>query len=50
MNDHIPDPTKMIYQWANCTEILNVKPNGDFKLGNGVDPLAAFIRGVSLTA
>ena len=41
MNDHIPDPTKMIYQWTNCTEILNVKPNGDFKLGNGVDPLVA---------
>ena len=41
MNDHIPDPTKMINQWTNGTEILNVKPNGDFELGNGVDPLVA---------
>ena len=41
MNDHIPDVTKMINQWTNGTEILNVKPNGDFKLGNGVDPLVA---------
>ena len=28
-------------QWTNGTEILNVKPNGDFELGNGVDPLVA---------
>ena len=41
MNDHIPDVTKMINQWTNGTEILNVKPNGDFELGNGVDPLVA---------
>ena len=41
MNDHIPDVTKMINQWTNGTEILNVKPNGDFELGNSVDPLVA---------
>ena len=41
MSDHIPDVTKMINQWTNGTEILNVKPNGDFELGNGVDPLVA---------
>ena len=41
MNDHIPDVTKMINKWTNGTEILNVKPNGDFELGNGVDPLVA---------
>ena len=41
MSDHIPNVTKMINQWTNGTEILNVKPNGDFELGNGVDPLVA---------
>ena len=41
MSHHIPDLTKMINQWTNGTEILNVKPNGDFELGNGVDPLVA---------
>ena len=37
----LPDNVFMINQWTNGTEILNVKPNGDFKLGNGVDPLVA---------
>ena len=37
----LPDNVFMINQWTNGTEILKVKPNGDFKLGNGVDPLVA---------
>ena len=37
----LPDNVFMINQWTNGTEILNVKPNGDCKLGNGVDPLVA---------
>ena len=37
----LPDNVFMINQWTNGTEILNVKPNGNFELGNGVDPLVA---------
>lgn len=31
----------MINQWTSNTEILRVKPDGEFMLGNGVDPLVA---------
>lgn len=31
----------MINQWTSNTEILRVKPDGEFTLGNGVDPLVA---------
>ena len=29
------------YQWTGSPEILRVKPNGDFELANGVEPLVA---------
>ena len=31
----------MVHQWTGSPEILRVKPNGDFELANGVDPLVA---------
>lgn len=31
----------MINQWTGTSEILRVKPNGDFELASGVDPLVA---------
>ena len=31
----------MVHQWTGIPEILRVKPNGDFELANGVDPLVA---------
>ena len=37
----LPDNVFMIHQWTGSPEILNVKPNGNFELGNGVDPLVA---------
>lgn len=31
----------IINKWASNTEILRVKPDGEFVLGNGIDPLVA---------